>query len=234
MRDHAFGCACKAHVGRAWRRPEHWSTGELAYLERWYGRRPDEVIAKVLGRSVVALRLRAKRAGILKRNAGLSSRAVARIFGVDESIVSKTWIKRGLLPATKGAFRQGPHHMWLVDDEAVEGFIRQHGQYVDPEKMPDSPYRSLALQHKWYSLPAIERLTGKDQASLSTSLRRGVYRAAKRGTHWYIPAAELPRIAGRVLRVGRWTTLAQVRREREERLARRRNQRKGISLRGVA
>lgn len=119
--------------------------------------------------------------------------------------------------------------MWLVEDEGIEAFIRDHGQYVDVDKMPDSPFRDLAMQHRFYSLPEIERLIGKDQASLSTSLRKGVYRGVKRGTHWYVPVDELPKIAGRVLRVGRWMTLAQVRTEREARLERLRNLRKGVA-----
>lgn len=229
MRDHAFGCNCRSHVGRKWNRPEHWSSDELAFLEQWYGRRSDESIAKSLGRTVVAIRLRAKRAGILKRHAGLSSRAVAGIFGIDESVVSKVWIRRGLLDAKRAAFIQGRHPMWLVDDAAIERFIREHGQYVDPDKMPDSRFRDLAREHRFYSLPAIERMTGKDHHSLSTSLRKGVYRGVKRGTHWYVPADELPRIAERVIRVGRWMTLSQVRREGEARLELRRNRRKGVA-----
>lgn len=229
MRDHAFGCNCRNHVDRPWNRPEHWSTKELAYLERWYGRKPDEHIAKILGRTVAGIHLRARRAGIRKRDAGMSSREVARIFGVDETTVSKVWIRRGLLAAKRGAFRQGPHRMWLVEDLALERFIIEHGQYVDPDKMPDSLYRELAEQHRFYSLPAIERMTGKDHHSLVTSIRRGVYRAVKRGTHWYVPADEVPKIAARVLRVGRWMTLDEVRREREAKLERRRNRRKGVA-----
>lgn len=229
MRDHAFGCNCRSHVGRPWNRPEHWTTDELAYLEKWYGRRSDESIARSIGRTVTGIRLRAKRAGILKRHAGLSSRAVAGIFGVDETVVSKVWIRRGLLAAKRGAFKQGPHRMWLVQDADLERFIRDHGQYVDVDKMPDSPFRDLALANRFYSLPQIERDYGRDQSSLSTSLRRGVYRGVKRGTRWYVPADELPKIASRVIRVGRWTTLDQVRREREERLMRRRNRRKGLA-----
>jgi len=229
MRDHAFGCNCRSHVGRPWDRPEHWSTKELTYLERWYGRKPDEHIAKVLRRTVVGIRLRAKRAGMRKRDAGLSGREVARLCGADNTTVTKTWIRRGLLPAKRGAFRQGPHQMWLIDEADLERFIVEHGQYVDPDKMPDSPYRDLAMQHRFYSLPEIERMTGKDHHSLSTSLRKGVYRGVKRGSHWYVPADELPKIAGRVIRVGRWMTLAQVRAEREARLELRRNRRKGVA-----
>ena len=229
MRDHAFGCNCRTHKDRPWHRPEHWSTQELAYLERWYGRKSDEHLARVLGRTVVGIGLRAKRAGILKRHAGLSAREVARIFGVDDSVVSKVWIRRGLLAAKKAAFRQGPHRMWLVEDEAIERFITEHGQYVDPDKMPDSPYRAIAERHRFYSLPAIERMTGKDHHSLVTSLSKGVYRGVKRGTHWYVPAEEVPKIAARVIRVGRWMTLDQVRRERESRLELRRNRRKGVA-----
>lgn len=229
MRDHAFGCSCRSHVARRWNRSEHWSTAEVDYLETWFGRRSDESIARSLGRSVLAVRLRAKRAGIRKRDAGLSSRDVARIFGVDDGVVSKSWIRSGLLDARRGAFRQGPHAMWLIEDAAIERFIRNHGQYVDPDRMPDSHFRDLACRHRFYSLPEVEHLTGRDSHSLATSLRKGLYSGVKRGTRWYVPASELPRIASRVLRVGRWTTLARVRHERELRLAERRNRRKGLA-----
>ena len=229
MRDHAFGCACEHHVGRPWNRPEHWSTTEVTTLENLYGKISDEALAKRLGRSIVGIGLRAKRAGIRKRDAGMSSREVAGIFGVDESVVSKVWIRRGLLHAKRAAFRQGPHRMWLITSDDLSAFIEQHGQYVDVEKMPDSPYRSLAERHRFYSLPAIERLTGRDHHSLATSIRRGVYPAVKRGAYYYIAAEYLPLIRSRVLRVGRWMTLEQVRREREARLERRRNRRKGVA-----
>jgi hypothetical protein len=229
MRDHAFGCNCKRHVNRPWNRAEHWSTRELAYLEKWYGRATDEHIAKVLGRTVLAIDLRAKRAGIRKRDAGMSSREVARMFGADESTVSKIWIKRGLLKAERAAFRQGSHYMWLVQPEDIEAFIVEHGQYVDVERMPESAYRDLAEQHRFYSQPEIERLTGKEPRSLATSIRRGVYPAARRGTHLYISAEYLPLIRSRVLRVGRWTSLAKVRYEREAQLERKRNRRKGVA-----
>jgi hypothetical protein len=154
---------------------------------------------------------------------------VARIFGIDETVVSKSWIRGGLLQAKRAAFRQGPHYMWLVEGDAVDRFIVENGQYVDVDKMPDSPYRDIAERHRWYSVVDVERLTGKDHHSLNTSLRKGVYRGARRGTHWYVPAEELPRIRARVLRIGRWTTLDAVRREREIRLERRRNRRNGLA-----
>lgn len=230
MRDHAFGCTCRLHTGRPWRRPEHWTPAELAYLERWYGSVDDERIAARLGRSVCGIRIRAKRAGIRKRDAGMSSREVAHIFGIDASVVAKVWIRRGLLRATRGAFRQGPYHIWLITEEAVEAFIRNHGQYVDVEKMPDSPYRDLADQHRFYSVPDVCQLTGRSQSALNLALVVGRYRAAKRGVRWYIPADELPRIALRAhLGPASLGRRQQVRRERMARLELRRNQRKGLA-----
>ena len=58
----------------------------------------------------------------------------------------------------------------------------------------------------------------------------GAYRAEMRGPHWYVPAEELPRIAEAV-DPWRRQHLSILQREREERLLRRRNKRKGVTPR---
>lgn len=229
MLDHAFGCRCRRHVDRAWNRPEHWTAAEIAYLEAGFGLRSDAAIAKRLGRSVVGLRLKAKRLGLRKHDHGLTAGGVAEIFGIDPGTVSKVWIRRGLLRARRG-YLQGPTRVWVVQEREVERFIRDHGQYVDVDNMPDSIYRDLAEQHRFYSLPEVVRLTGRHPHALSLALRRGIYRGAKRGTHWYVPAGELPRIASRGhLGPASRERISRVRRKLDQELELRRNRRKGVA-----
>ena len=135
-RAHRGGiCTCVSHVDRPWDRSEHWTAAEVEYLEARFGRNTDAAIARHLGRTVVGIRLKAKRLGIHKRDAGMTARGVAEIFGVDPSTVA-TWIERGALAARRGWFA-GPRRVWLVGDGAVERFIGEHGEQMHPSPLEE-------------------------------------------------------------------------------------------------
>lgn len=226
--DHAFGCTCARHAGRPWRRPEHWTRDEVAYLEGRFGSQSDAAIAKHLGRSVLGVRLKAKRLGLHKRDAGVSARQVALIFGIDETVASKVWIRRGLLRSRR-PFYQGPHPIHLVAEVNVERFIREHPEYIDVEKMPESCYRDLAARDPWISLTEVHRLTGRNRHAVSLLIRAGELHGAKRGAHWYMPRSQVARI--RHLAPER---IAESVWRREVVLERRRAARKGVAPAGVA
>lgn len=190
LRAHPYGCTCQTHVDRPWRRSEHWTKSEVAYLESHWGLLPDAAIVRRLGRSILGIRLKAKRLGLRKRAQGFSARDVAAIFGIDASEVGKVWVRRGYL-ASRRPFRQGPHPIHVIDPRDVERFIREHPEMFDVEKMPDSPYRDIAEQDPWISLPEAHRRTGRNPHAIARLIRDGVVRGRKRGTHWYMPAADL-------------------------------------------
>ena len=225
-RAHTAGhCTCRTHSREPWQRSEHWKADEVAYLEDHFGRLPDMVIARKVGRSVMGIRLKAKRLGLHKRDAGWTSRELGRLFGVDESVISKVWIrKHGVLRATR-PYRVGPHRVLLVGETDLLRFIRDHGEWIDVDRMPESPYRDLALEGgRWYSLPAVQRLTGRHLHTLAHDLRRGRWPARKRGPAWMVHQSQLAAIratAGHNGRLASW--------ERRERAnERRRNARKGV------
>lgn len=219
-------CNCKSHADRPWNRPEHWRADEVAYLEARFGRVNDAAIGRHLGRSVVGIRLKAKRLGLRKRDAGMSSRSVAHIFGVDDTTVSKVWIRRGLMRARRGAFRQGVHRMYLVDEAEVERFIWEHGEYVDVDQMPDSVYRDQAVAcGRWYATPEVQRLTGRNAHVLSSELLRGRWTARKRGVRWMIHESQIEAIRA----TAGHRRLASMQ-TRERTLEHRRNVRKGIEV----
>jgi len=66
---------------------------------------------------------------VFLNNGQKTARSAAEIFGVDPTTLG-SWIANGLLGATR-AYMRGVHRTWLVSYEAVENFIRDHGQYVD-------------------------------------------------------------------------------------------------------
>ena len=204
--SHPLGfCTCSSHARRPWNRSEHWTADEVRYLEAHFGSAADAVLSKHLHRSVVGLRLKAKRLGLLKRDAGMSSRDVARQFGVDETTVSR------------------------VSEPSVKAFIRDYGQYVDVVKMPpDSQFRALAVANAYVSLVDVERRTGHASPYILRLVRAGTVRAARRGAWWYIRAADLVVIPQRSP-----DDVAESRFRRESVLEARRNRRKGVRRRAA-
>lgn len=208
---HPWGCTCKTHIDRPWRRSEHWTRADVVKLEGWYGRRTDEAIGRSLGRTPVAVHLKAKRLGLHKRAAGLTARSVATIFGIDASTVVKHWIRRGLLPATRlGKAHEANHSpsrarrrpgttidryrrpaYWIVELQAVDIFIVEHPELVDVDKMPPSPYRDLAARDPWIGLPEVHRRTGRMHDVVAKMIVAGDIRGRRRGTHWYVPLADV-------------------------------------------
>jgi hypothetical protein len=202
-RKHPWGCTCRTHVDRAWRRSEHWSQADVEFFDRTYGRRTDAAIARHLKRTTVAVRLKAKRLGLHKRTAGFTARSFAQIFGVDSGTVSKVWIRRGLLPARvieqvvvspRLAIAGRRPTYWIIDTKAPERFILDHPEWVDVEKMPPSWYRELAAADPWISLPEAHRRTGRDPSKVVDLILAGTVRGRHRGAHWYIPVADVPKI----------------------------------------
>lgn len=222
MRDHLFGCACRTHVDRPWNRPEHWRHDEVQYLEAWFGKRSDELIARALGRTVVGIRLKAKRLGLRKKDAGYTASELARLMGVDPSTVMKSWVRRGGLRASR-PYRQGPNLIHIIAEASVEAFIRERGWWIDWEKVPpDSPFHELVQEHRWYGKDQLHRATGRLDAD--DEIRAGRIRAERRGAHWYVPESELPKIRRLTPErieesVWRRRQVLRVRRERRRRLA---------------
>lgn len=222
---HPLGhCTCETHTDRPWNRPEHWTLAEVNYLHAHFGRATDAAIAGHLGRTVLGIRLKAKRLGLHKRDIGMSATEVGRLLAVDTTIVTKCWIAKGLLKARRG-FVQGPHRTHVVTEAAVEAFIRDHGQWLDAERVPDdSPFKAIAMANRWVSLTELTVRTGHGKSWLMWYLRSGLMRVRRRGPLWYVhpdDAAKLPCRDPEAIAYARFV--------RDEMLARRNAQRNGIA-----
>ena len=193
-RPHLFGsCTCRMHSARPWNRSEHWTADEVAHLEGYFGLASDKAIATHLGRSVVGLRLKARRLGLRKRDAGLTASEVARLLGIPCSKDVATWEERGLIRG-RHTYPVGLNRVRLYQETAVEVFIRRHGQYIDADRVPDdSPFAAAARANRWLSLPEIHRLTGRSNVA-EHEIAEGRVRAARRGAHWYVRADDVPLI----------------------------------------
>ncbi len=220
-RPHPLGsCNCRTHATRPWRRPEHWTAAEVAYLEGRFGRVTDEALARHLGRSIVGVRLKARRLGLHKRDAAdMNARSLALALGIPCPKRIAGWIDAGLLPARRGCV-QGRHAMHAIADVDVRAFLVAHPQLVDADRIPVwSPYHGFI--ERWISLPEVHRLTGR--SNLDADLRAGLLRGARRGPRWYVPESEIPRI-----RHLSPDAIADSVFRRESVLERRRNRRKGV------
>lgn len=228
MASHELGCSCRHHLARPWCRPEHWTRAEVAYLEAKFGAVPDQTLARKLGRTVVGIRLKAKRLGLHKRTVGHTVRQVAEIFGTDSSAIGKVWIRHGLLKARATVWQQSHGgtraSYWIVDPADIERFIREHPEWVDVEKMPDSPYRDLAACDPWISLPEVHHRTGRGLHQVALLCRAGEIRGRKRGSHWFVPVADLP-----LIRSLSPDAIDESRFRRDSNLRMRRNRRKGVA-----
>jgi hypothetical protein len=229
---HPWGCTCKTHVARPWRRSEHWTAAEVELLDQRYGRMSDAAIGKRLGRTELAVHLKAKRLGLHKRDAGMTARSVAEIFGMDASTVCKAWLRPGLMRGRPNGRRDvdGRVVNWIVDAEAVERFIADHPEWIDIEKMPDSYYRDLAARDPWVSLREVHRLTGRNHHAVARLALAGEIRGRRRGTHWYVPLADVARIRP----LASEAAISESVFRRESVLAVRRNRRKGVAARRAA
>ena len=216
-------CTCLHHLARPWRRPEHWTRVQVEYLTRHYGRRTDEQLSRHLGRSLVGIRQKAKRLGLHKRDAGLSAREAAGIFGVDPHTVARLWIRPGLLRARAAGFNNGSKPAWLIAEGEVERFILRHPEQCDAARMPESPYRDLAMRDPWIGLPEVHRRSGRHPHIIARLIRDGTIEGRKRGAHWRIREADLLSIrhlAPAAIEESWW--------RRQSVLEHRRNRRKGL------
>jgi hypothetical protein len=223
---HPFGCTCKTHADRPWNRSEHWSADEVLYLEGHFGSTSDEALSRHLGRSIVGIRLKAKRLGLRKKDAGLTGSEVARLLGVDPTQVIRVLVRRGLLRASH-PYRVGNNRVSLVMEGELERFIREHGEWVDVDRMPDSVFRDIAVAGgRWHSLPAVQQLTGRHAHVLAKEILGGRWSARKRGPHWMVHESRIDAIRATAGHNGRTASMAR----RERRLEARRNVRKGIEM----
>lgn len=114
-----------------------WTPQEEAYLEGNFHHVSVKALARRLGRSPTAVKLKAKRLGVRKYDEGYTARSLAEALGVDPHWVLAR-IRSGKLRAshrhTERTAQQGGDS-WLITDEALVDFLREHPYDTDLRKV---------------------------------------------------------------------------------------------------
>jgi len=114
-----------------------WSAQEEAYLEANFHHSSTKALARRLGRSPTAVKLKAKRLGLRKYDEGYTASSLAEALGVDPHWVLAR-IRSGKLRAshrhTERTLGQGGDS-WLITDEAVLDYLAAHPYDLDLRKV---------------------------------------------------------------------------------------------------
>lgn len=117
-------------LGLARTREPAWTEEDLAYLHAPLATMPLTRLARRLGRTVVSVRLKAKRSGITTRTAGgYTARDLSRLLGCDVHAVTR-WIDRGWRQARRRHMDK-THAEYGLSHKAVKTCIVRYTQHVD-------------------------------------------------------------------------------------------------------
>jgi hypothetical protein len=125
-----WGC----ELGLARQREPRWTTEDEEYLRRNLHRSSLGDIAKKLGRTKVAVKLKAKRLGVNKcEQVGYTMRGLCMGLGCDHKQVER-WLERGWLKGTHRHTERATRDVWYFSDAAIRRFVMQHPQEVDQRR----------------------------------------------------------------------------------------------------
>ena len=120
-------------MGLARQKEPFWTEQDEEYLRQYLHKKSLKDIAKHLGRTVVAVKLKAKRLGVNKTQEGYTMHGLCMGLGCDHHTVER-WIKKGWL---KGRRRQSEREndIWLFTDAQVRAFVKEHPQEIDQRRV---------------------------------------------------------------------------------------------------
>lgn len=111
-----------------------WTQTEMDYLEKFLHRKSMADIAKKLGRTKMAVKLKAKRLGVNKcYQEGYTMHGLQLALGCDHKKI-RQWVEHGWLKGSRrGTERHGAQKgdVWLFTDRAVRKFIIAHPNEID-------------------------------------------------------------------------------------------------------
>jgi hypothetical protein len=110
-----------------------WTPEKVSYLQAHQHRVAMRSIAKHLGRTLVAVRLKAKRLELRKSDEGYTLSALCLGLGTNHHKVER-WLTRGWI---KGSRRHTDRtrDMWFFTDQAIRQLVRKHPNEIDPRRV---------------------------------------------------------------------------------------------------
>lgn len=121
-------------LGLARQREPRWTAEEKEFLERNLHKMSLQAIGKHLGRTKVAVRLKAKRIGVNKCfQEGYTMRGLETGLGVDHHKIER-WIGAGWLKGRRRQTERTTGDTWYFSDTAIRKFVREHPHEIDPRR----------------------------------------------------------------------------------------------------
>ena len=114
-----------------------WTPKDTAYLGQHYHKMPIKAVARKLGRTPVAVNLKAKRLGYRKHGEGYSLNTLAQALGVDPHWV-RNKVTQGTLQASCRNTNRTPQQggdSYLITDTDVATFVKDHTFDIDLGKV---------------------------------------------------------------------------------------------------
>lgn len=138
-----------------------WSADDEAYLEANLHHVSVKAFASKFGRSQTAVKLKAKRLGLRKYGEGYTACSLAEALGVDPHWVLAR-IRSGTLRASHRHTDRTPEQggdSWLITDEALIEFLREHPYDIDLRKVDSFWFMDLIVPYLQRSVTGMRRST---------------------------------------------------------------------------
>lgn len=121
-------------LGLTRQKEPRWTEEEIAYLERNLHTQSLGKIAKHLGRTKVAVRLKAKRLGVNKiYQEGYTMKGLCVGLGCDHHKVER-WIANGWLKGRRRESERTHSDFWYFTDTDIRALIASHPLEIDPRR----------------------------------------------------------------------------------------------------
>lgn len=120
-------------LGLARRKEPLWTEEEVAFLERNLHKKRIADIARHLGRTQTAVKIKARRLGVNKTQEGYTLRGLCLGLGVDHHKVYG-WVERGWLIGHRRQTDRPSGDIWWFTDAAIRKLVVQHPCEIDPRR----------------------------------------------------------------------------------------------------
>ena len=173
-------------------------------LERGWS---DERIARALGRTANAIRVRRKRLGlpsVLRQPCLYTGRQAAQLLGVDAHLIRR-FVTRGWLKATRGP-RRGSSTQWCVYEDDLLAFLENPAYWHcwEPQRITETGLRDWALtlpRPQYLTLTEVAKRYHVNVSTVTHWLDRGVLPFVRNGNRMvderslegFVPPYERPR-----------------------------------------
>lgn len=133
------------------RRPKDgpWTAQEEAYLEGNFHHVSVKALARKLGRSPTAMKLKAKRLGLRKYDESYTACSLSEALGVDPHCDGPHPLGHKLRASHRRTERTAPQggDSWLITDGSVVDFLREHPYDIDLRKVDTLWFMDLIAPH---------------------------------------------------------------------------------------